>query len=198
MAKAFSEEEKRMIKEKIMETALELFHDRGTKSLSIGALTKRVGIAQGSFYSFWADKEALIIDVMAYRSRQKLEAIEREFSSSLAGPAAFLSEVIYSYAVDLLVKIKTQPTYREAFAIFARKDRETENRFEKLYGDFLKKLIQYWRQHGAVQRADEAGLAGVFVGSFVLCSAYYQFDEKYFDELLKTFITGVVGKYIEL
>ena len=52
MARAFTEEEKLEIKEKIMETALDLFHDKGTKSLSIGELTRRVGIAQGSFYNF--------------------------------------------------------------------------------------------------------------------------------------------------
>lgn len=46
MAKAFTEEEKIKIKESIMETALDLFHDKGTKSLSISELTKRVGIAQ--------------------------------------------------------------------------------------------------------------------------------------------------------
>lgn len=39
MARAFTEEEKLEIKEKIMETALDLFHDKGTKSLSIGELT---------------------------------------------------------------------------------------------------------------------------------------------------------------
>ena len=35
MGRAFSEEEKEKIKEAVMETALELFHDNGTKSLSI-------------------------------------------------------------------------------------------------------------------------------------------------------------------
>ena len=55
MAKAFSEEDKEQIKIRIMETALDLFHDKGTKSLSIQELTKRVGIAQGSFYSFWKE-----------------------------------------------------------------------------------------------------------------------------------------------
>ena len=65
MGRAFSEEEKEKIKEAIMETALELFHDNGTKSLSISVLTKRVGIAQGSFYNFWKDKDSLIIDLAA-------------------------------------------------------------------------------------------------------------------------------------
>ena len=40
MAKAFTEEEKIKIKEDIMETALDLFHEKGKKSLSISELTK--------------------------------------------------------------------------------------------------------------------------------------------------------------
>ena len=90
MAKAFTEEEKIKIKEDIMETALDLFHEKGKKSLSISELTKRVGIAQGSFYNFWKDKESLIIDLMAYRSIQKLNDIEKEFSNSLTNPKKFL------------------------------------------------------------------------------------------------------------
>ena len=82
MAKAFTEEEKIKIKEDIMETAIDLFHEKGKKSLSISELTKRVGIAQGSFYNFWKDKESLIIDLMAYRSIQKLNDIEKKFSNS--------------------------------------------------------------------------------------------------------------------
>ena len=50
MAKAFSEEEKLKIKEKIMENALDMFHEKGSRALSIAELTKRVGIAQGSFF----------------------------------------------------------------------------------------------------------------------------------------------------
>jgi len=47
--------------------------------LSISELTKRVGIAQGSFYNFWKDKDSLVIDLMACRSIQKLENIEKNF-----------------------------------------------------------------------------------------------------------------------
>ena len=53
MAKAFTEQERIQIKEKILETALDLFHDKGTKALSIAELTKRAGIAQGSFYNLF-------------------------------------------------------------------------------------------------------------------------------------------------
>ena len=49
MGRAFSEEERAEIKIALMESALELFHEQGKKSLSIRELTKRAGISQGGF-----------------------------------------------------------------------------------------------------------------------------------------------------
>ena len=77
MAKAFSSDEKLEIRQKIMDTALEIFHESGTKGLSIKELTTRVGIAQGSFYNFWRDKDTLLLDVMQYRSAQKLAGLTK-------------------------------------------------------------------------------------------------------------------------
>ena len=198
MAKAFTEEEKIKIKESIMETALDLFHDKGTKSLSISELTKRVGIAQGSFYNFWKDKESLIIDLMAYRSIQKLENIEREFSNSLTNPKKFLSEVIYKYSIDMTEKIKTQPIYKEAFRIFANQDSNKVNRVENLYGDFLDRLIDYWYKNNVVKSVDKQGLSNAFVGSFVICSNYFHFNKDTFEEVLNIYIQSIVFKYIEI
>lgn len=198
MAKAFTEEEKIKIKESIMETALDLFHDKGTKSLSISELTKRVGIAQGSFYNFWEDKESLIIDLMAYRSIQKLGNIEREFSNSLTNPKKFLSEVIYKYSIDMTEKIKTQPIYQEAFRIFTNQDSKKVNRVENLYGDFLDRLIDYWYKNSVVKSVDKQGLSNAFVGSFVICSNYFHFNKDTFEEVLNIYIQSIVFKYIEI
>ena len=198
MAKAFTEEEKIKIKESIMETALDLFHDKGTKSLSISELTKRVGIAQGSFYNFWKDKESLIIDLMSYRSIQKLENIEREFSNSLMNPKKFLSEIIFKYSIDITEKIKTQPIYHEAFRIFLSQDSKKVNRVENLYGDFLDRLIDYWYKNNAVKTVDKQGLSNAFVGSFVLCSNYIHFNEDTFDEVLHIYIESIVSRYVEI
>lgn len=198
MGKAFTEEEKMKIKEDIMKTALDLFHDKGTKSLSISELTKKVGIAQGSFYNFWGDKESLIIDLMAYRSMQKLNTIENEFSNSLKDPIKFFVDVVYRYSLDLIMKIKTQPIYEDAFKIFKTKKIDEINRIEKLYGEFLIKLVNYWKENDAIKDVDVQGLANAFIGSFLLCSEYYYFDEKYFEEVLQTYILSIATKYIEL
>lgn len=197
MAKAFTEEERIEIKKRILETALDLFHDKGTKSLSISELTKRVGIAQGSFYNFWKDKESLIIDLMAYRSIQKLNDIEKEFSNSLTNPKKFLSDVIYKYAIDMVGKIKTQPIYQEAFKIFASQDLKKVNRVENLYGNFVDRLIDYWCKNNVVKTVDKQGLSNAFVGSFVLCSNYIHFNEDTFEEVLHIYIESIVSRYVE-
>ena len=181
-----------------METALDLFHDKGTKSLSIAELTKRVGIAQGSFYHFWKDKDALIIELIVYRSNQKLRIIEKKFSTSLTDPAAFLTDMIYKSSIDLMIKIQSQPIYQDAFKLFEAKGQNEVHKIEILYQDFLAKLIRYWEQHNAITRVDQKGLMSAFIGSAVLCSQCYQFDEAYFNDVLQTFISGIVNKYIEV
>ena len=198
MAKAFTEEERIKIKEKILEAALDLFHDKGTKALSIAELTKRAGIAQGTFYNFWKDKEALIIELITYRSRQKLYALEKKFSHSLTNPAAFLTNIIYKSSIDLMVKIQTQPIYKDAFKLFEAKGQHEAHKIEILYQDFLARLIQYWMENGAIRRVDQKGLMNAFIGSSILCVQYYQFDEAYFNEVLRTYIAGIVNKYIEV
>ena len=198
MPKAFTEEERTTIKEKLMETALDVFHEKGSKALNIAELTKRVGIAQGSFYNFWEDKEALVIELFSYRANQKLRNIEKKFKSSLANPAEFLTEIIYQSTIDFMIKVQNQPMYTDAFKIFETKGQHEARKIEILYQDFLAKLIGYWEQHGAVTRVDRQGLMSAFIGSSVLCSQYYQFDTAYFKEILRICISGIVNTYIEV
>ncbi len=198
MPKAFSEEEKEQIKNQILETAVELFHDKGTKSINIQELTRRAGIAQGSFYSFWKDKDALVMDVMLYRSRQKLDIAEKEFEASLHDPIGFLSESIYRYSMDLLNKCREQPVYSQSFAILSRSNSLSENRVGAIYKEFLSKLAAYWIEHRAVQSVDVQGLINVITACPVLLSNAEQFDPEYFDEIFKSFLQSTIQNYITL
>ncbi|MFU2421773.1 MAG: TetR/AcrR family transcriptional regulator [Bacteroides sp.] len=198
MPKAFSEEEKEHIKNQILETAVELFHEKGTKSINIQELTRRAGIAQGSFYSFWKDKDALVMDVMLYRSRQKLDIAEKEFEASLHDPIGFLSESIYRYSMDLLNKCREQPVYSQSFAILSRSNSLSENRVGAIYKEFLSKLAAYWVEHRAVQSMDVQGLINVITACPVLLSNAGQFDPEYFDEIFKSFLQSTIRNYITL
>lgn len=197
MARAFTEEERQAIRQKLLETALELVHDKGKKSLSIAELTRRAGIAQGSFYSFWDGKDALIADLISYRARQKLDVMAGGFAQSVKDPEGFLSRLILDASLDMTRKIRTQPIYKEAFTIFRSGGPEKAGALLRLYGEFIEKLCRFWQAENAVRRVDQKGLENALIGSFALCAESSLLDPEYFEDILRTYIESVVSRYIE-
>ena len=64
MGKAFSEEERIQVQQKLRKIGLRLFADKGIKGVSIREVTKAAEIAQGGFYTFYKDKTDFLIDLM--------------------------------------------------------------------------------------------------------------------------------------
>ena len=197
MGKAFTDDEKSEIKTKLMETAIELFHDKGTKTLSIRELTNRAGIAQGSFYNFWEDKDALVIDVVKYRAEQKFKAVLPEFKQQLNDPAGFLADKTYEWCIDLKHKTETQRIYRESMRILHRDTPADVNKVAAVYKDTLWEIAEWWLNHGVAKKVDVQGIINVFAGVSAFISNSAQFDETYFDEIFRTFIESGIRKYVE-
>lgn len=63
MPKIYSEEEKKLIIEKLKYEANILMQEKGVKKTTVDELVKRVGIPKGTFYLFYPSKEMLLFDV---------------------------------------------------------------------------------------------------------------------------------------
>lgn len=78
MPKIYSNEKRQEIKNKLLQVGLELIKQQGLRKMSIQELTKKVGIAQGTFYNFFTSKEMLVYelaDIYQKKLNHKLEAI---------------------------------------------------------------------------------------------------------------------------
>ncbi|MGB9980027.1 TetR/AcrR family transcriptional regulator [Methanobacterium sp.] len=85
MPKTFTEKEKKLIKNILIQEGRELFSKYGLRKTSITELTKAAGIAQGTFYNFFDSKEELyfeIIELEQFKSEQFLENIVKSSHSS--------------------------------------------------------------------------------------------------------------------
>ena len=70
----FSEQEREIIKNKLLEEGERLFTMYGIKKVSIDELVQATGIAKGSFYSFYPSKEHLFMEiVIAMQNRMWVE-----------------------------------------------------------------------------------------------------------------------------
>ncbi len=63
MPKAFSDQEKQVIRQQMREKAKRLFEAHGLKKTSVDEITQAVGISKGSFYLFYDSKEELFLDI---------------------------------------------------------------------------------------------------------------------------------------
>lgn len=50
--------------EKVLNAALNLFAERGIEATSMDAITQASGVSKATIYNHWADKEALLLEVM--------------------------------------------------------------------------------------------------------------------------------------
>jgi len=78
MPKAFTEQEKELIRTRLLEQGHKQFSAYGLRKTNIEELAEAAGISKGAFYLFYASKEALFMDVVEQveqRFRQELFAM---------------------------------------------------------------------------------------------------------------------------
>lgn len=75
MPKAFSEKEKQVIKQQLLNHGKQLFEKHGIKKTSIDEIVAAVGISKGAFYFFYESKEDLLLAI--------LEQLETDFRTRI-------------------------------------------------------------------------------------------------------------------
>ncbi len=196
MGKAYTSDERSDIKVRIMEAALDLYHENGAKTLSIRELAKRVGISQGGFYNFWPDKDSLILDVMKYRATQKLDLIRPSFKDSEKDPTGFLTDLICHWCFDMKEKFDSKPLYRESMAFLQNSSKDNKSRFLSLYSQFLNDLNDYWISKKAIKSMDILGVTNVIISVSILLSGSEKIDKDYFEDMIKTYVSSGLNLYI--
>lgn len=99
MARSFSEQEKKNIKNSLLDACRQSWTQYGYKKTSVDELCRQVGISKGAFYLFFESKEALFCDVLCQVQDQICDAAQREIEryEDKRGAAAALKLVYREY-----------------------------------------------------------------------------------------------------
>jgi AcrR family transcriptional regulator len=85
MPKGFTENEKKVIGERLLEQGYRQFFAYGLKKTNVEELATAAGISKGAFYLFYESKEALLMDVIEQAEKRfRLEMLE---AVDLPGPS---------------------------------------------------------------------------------------------------------------
>ena len=75
MPKIISEEEKRLTKQALQQASIALIKSKGLRRVTVSDITKAVGMAKGSFYSYFHTKEELLYEAIKISERKGFETV---------------------------------------------------------------------------------------------------------------------------
>ncbi|MGD0004699.1 MAG: TetR/AcrR family transcriptional regulator [Anaerolineaceae bacterium] len=162
MPKGFTESEKNLIGERLLEQGYRQFSAYGLKKTSIEELAAASGISKGAFYLFYESKEALFMDVIEQAEKRfRLELLE---AIDLPGPSPRARLLrVFQKAFDLL---KTTPilkffTGSDYDLLFRRVPAEKFQQHLASDEVFIGELLDRCRKSGIPIRAQVEEISGL-------------------------------------
>lgn len=195
MAIAFSEEEKRIINEKLKEAARECLTRYGVKKTTVDQMVQMAGIAKGSFYKFYDTKEVLIFTVLEEYQEMLLSGLIDRLKSEDAMNSDKFSELVY----ELYQKV------RQSFIINLIKDNEMEYLIRKLPKELILKHYSYDKQFASeifslIKIKDGVSVDVVTASLRAIFMSMLHIEEvgaMVFDDVLKLLLRGLAVQVLE-
>ena len=198
MGKAFTEEERGAVREKLRRAGLKLFEEKGIRGVSIRELARAAGIAQGGFYTFYRDKEEFLMDLIELRVREKLENLASNAGDSLPDPEGYLAGVFFEEGMHLRHNKAFDNMISGSLKFFLDGESDARGRVEHLYRSCFRGLFAYWEKNGYAVRADEDGLMNLIRAAGILFSNASLLDEAYFARIYRTFCEEEVKAFLKV
>ncbi len=198
MGKAFTEDERAFVQDKLRRTGLKLFAYKGIKGVSIRDLTKATGIAQGGFYTFYKDKDDFLADLIELRVKEKLENLKCRNQESLSDPVGFLSGIFYSEGMHLKENKAFDNAVSGSLSFFYENKADIYQRVSKAYSDYLNEMAEYWRMNGYKVSMDTDGFLNLIRAVGIMFSNASLLDDDYFAKIFRCFCEAETNMFLKV
>jgi AcrR family transcriptional regulator len=88
------EEKKRATRQKIMDTAMELFAEQGYEATTVHQITERAGVAKGTFFNYFQCKEDVLCDLQTFWVTEEVSKLQDKSGPLIPQLREFLLEMI--------------------------------------------------------------------------------------------------------
>ncbi len=199
MSPSFNPAERRRITAQLRAAATELFTTRGVRKTSLEDLTTAAGISKSSFYSFFASKEALFLDLMM----EEMGVIGPRLAAVVASASGARDQLAGLFRAIVAV-LDDHPLYRRLLThpeeLKAVRDRLGEDDLEQVQRELIAPLTDFVaraQQEGRIAKADPAAVVGLFQAVSVVHVNAGEFDPAAYpavlDLLIDTVVTGLTA-----
>ncbi|WP_019913359.1 TetR/AcrR family transcriptional regulator [Paenibacillus sp. HW567] len=149
-------------KEAIVHAAMKLFSDKGFHQTNTKQIAAAAGVSTGSFYSYFADKRAVFIDVLHVYGEQLLARIDAsmsEFDFKTLDPAELISHLVDS----LLLSHKDFVGYQNDLTMMYHSDEEIKQLMDAQYEVGRRRTLQYLQMGQDELKTEDLEAASIIV-----------------------------------
>ena len=194
MGKAFTQEEREELQERLRRTGLKLLAENGIRNISIRQLTGKVGIAQGGFYTFYKDKDDFVEDLFLLRIREKTDIIYKEREKTLDDPRRFLIDLLYKEGMHLKHNKAFKNSESDTISFF--QNNRSERSFN-LYKAFLERMISFWEENGYRIECDAEKIMSIARAAGMLFINSELIGEEHFGEIYRVFCEAETDRFFK-
>lgn len=195
----FDQEERALIRARILESGARLFRTRGVKATTVAEIARAVGIAKGSFYAFFSSKEALLADLLDAAEREirkvlllRLADLDSPSSDDVA--LAILDMVRVSAGHPLLASLMSDPDFNRIYRTLP------EGAKDHLVASdvaFAAQVLGLVADKGLRARVAPAAAAGLFKTIFLAVVAPREIGEEVHGEVVELLAKAVAASVFE-
>lgn len=199
MSKRFKQNEKDAIRNALIEEGKLLFGKYGFQKTSITDITKKVGIAQGTFYNFFNSKELLYFAILELEENKLTkQLLEINFSKESSA-----KEIMKQTLQKLIKEIETNALIRELF-----QDNNMKKLVRKLPASsiqthhahdtaFIEAIIEKWGKEGITFIEKPEIIAAMLRSLFILTLHQSEIGSNIYRETIDQFIHLIVEGMIK-
>jgi TetR/AcrR family fatty acid metabolism transcriptional regulator len=149
----------------IIEAAIEIFSRRGFHKTKISQIAKAAGVADGTVYLYFKDKDDLLINAFDELISEKLVNIQNKIEHEASARDKLLK--FFDYHIDLFTE---KPAVARFLAIELRQSPDFYKSYPeyeplKKYLDYLKKLADEAIAEGDIRKVDTVALSYLIFGT---------------------------------
>lgn len=189
MPRHFSEEEKKMIREGLLEKGKELIIKKGLKMTTVAELTAKLGIAKGSFYNFFNSKEELYFDIFQLEG----EKLRKEIREAIIGSKK--EEELLKEVMELIFKTsENNPFLNRVFTtdelnlVFHKLGTEKIREHRDLSSEIFLPLIKKWQQEGKLIDENPEVILGIIRAIIFIGLHRQEIGDDVFSEVMERLI----------
>ena len=193
----FDTKEKNAKYHRILEAAVKIFAKQGFHQSTVAQIAKEAGVADGTIYLYFKNKDDILVQFFSYRTKQVFEQFQAEVDRA-ANSLDKLRNLIRRHLEEFQRDRDGAIVYQVETHQYNRLAEAQIKEMSKMYLDLIVDIVEQGQQEGTIRKELYVGLVKRFIIGAVdeVINTWIHADENYdlvtmADPLVDLFIKGI-------